>query len=84
MIRLSNQDDLREDLELSVLELRHLGVPARSIRRYVNASIRAFEAGEGSDGYVASAWLRKRWKREQDPSEDPSPLSETPADRART
>jgi hypothetical protein len=71
-LRLANEDDCREDLELTVLELRRCGVAASSVRRYVNAAIRAHEAGEGSDGYVATAWLRKRWKREQESSETPS------------
>jgi hypothetical protein len=71
-LRLADEDDYREDLELTVLELRDCGVAASSVRRYVNAALRAHEAGEGSDGYVATSWLRKRWKRDQEPSETPS------------
>jgi hypothetical protein len=40
-MRLANEEDLREDLELTVIELRSLGVAASSIRRYVNAATRA-------------------------------------------
>jgi hypothetical protein len=66
VIRLSNADDFREDLELAVIELRSLGVVPSSIRRYVNAAIRA----EDADGIIATPWLRKRWRRDQEPSED--------------
>lgn len=69
MIRLSNLDDLREDLELAVMELQDHGVASSSIRRYVNSAIRAKETPEG---IRATKFLRQRWKREQEPSEQPS------------
>jgi hypothetical protein len=69
MIRLSNADDFREDLELTVIELRSLGVAPSSIHRYVNAAIRATE---DANGIAATPWLRKRWRREQEPTETPS------------
>jgi hypothetical protein len=84
MIRLSNADDLREDLELTVIELRLLGVAPSSVRRYVNAAIRAFEAGEDPDGYIATSWLRKHWKRDQEPSETRSRPLENAVWRPRT
>jgi hypothetical protein len=69
-LRLSNADDLREDFELAVMELQdRFGVAPSSIRRFVNSAIRA---KEDSDGIRATVFLRKRWKREQEPSEDPS------------
>jgi hypothetical protein len=69
-LRLSNTDDLREDLELAVMELQNrFGVAPSSIRRYVNSAIRA---KEDSDGIRATVFLRKRWAREQEPSETPS------------
>ena len=70
MIRLSNKDDLREDLELAVLELQdRFGVTPSSIRRYVNSAIRATT---DRDGVRATVFLRKRWTREQVSSETPS------------
>lgn len=70
MIRLSNEDDLREDLELAVLELQdRFGVAPSSIRRYVNSAIRATT---DRDGVRATVFLRKRWAREQVSSEAPS------------
>jgi hypothetical protein len=69
VIGLSNADDFREDLELAVIQLRSLGVVPSSIRRYVNAAIRVTE---DADGIGATPWLRKRWRREQEPSEEPS------------
>jgi hypothetical protein len=70
VIRLSNTDDLREDLELAVMELQdRFGVAPSSIRRYVNSAIRA---KEDADGVRATKFLRQRWARVQEPSEDPS------------
>jgi hypothetical protein len=70
VIRLSNEDDLREDLELAVLELQdRFGVAPSSIRRYVNSAIRATT---DRDGVRATVFLRKRWTREQVSSETPS------------
>lgn len=70
MIRLSNEDDLREDLELAVLELQdRFGVAPSSIRRYVNGAIRATV---DRDGIRATKFLRQRWMREQVGSEAPS------------
>jgi hypothetical protein len=70
VIRLSNEDDLREDLELAVVELQdRFGVAPSSIRRYVNSAIRA---KEDTDGIRATKFLRQRWARLQEPSEDPS------------
>jgi hypothetical protein len=69
-LRLSNADDIREDLELAVMELRdRFDVAPSSIRRFVNSAIRA---KEDSDGIRATVFLRKRWAREQEPSETPS------------
>jgi hypothetical protein len=70
VIRLSNEEDLREDLELGVLELQdRFGVASSSIRRYVNSAIRATT---DRDGIRATVFLRKRWTREQVSSETPS------------
>jgi hypothetical protein len=70
VIRLSNTDDVREDLELAVMELQdQFGVAPSSIRRYVNSAIRA---KEDADGVRATKFLRQRWSRLQEPSEDPS------------
>lgn len=69
MIRLSNEDDLREDLELAVMELQEHGVATSSIRRYVNSAIRA---KEDADGIRATRFLRQRWARLKEPSETPS------------
>jgi hypothetical protein len=70
VIRLSNTGDLREDLELAVMELQdRFGVASSSIRRYVNSAIRA---KEDTDGIRATKFLRQRWARVQEPSEDPS------------
>lgn len=70
MIRLSNEEDLREDLELAVLELQdRFGVAPSSIRRYVNSAIRA---ATDRDGIRATVFLRKRWTREQIGSDTPS------------
>ena len=70
MIRLSNTDDLREDLELAVMELQdRFGVAPSSIRRYVNSAVRA---KEDADGVRATKFLRQRWGRVQEPFEDPS------------
>jgi hypothetical protein len=70
VIRLSNEDDLREDLELAVVELQdRFGVAPSSIRRYVNSAIRA---KEDTDGIRATKFLRQRWARLREPSEDPS------------
>jgi hypothetical protein len=69
VIRLSNEDDLREDLELAVMELQDHGVASSSIRRYVNSAIRATT---DRDGIRATKFLRQRWKREQEPSGEPS------------
>jgi hypothetical protein len=70
MIRLSNTDDVREDLELAVMELQdRFGVAPSSIRRYVNSAIRS---KEDADGIRATKFLRQRWARVQEPSEDPS------------
>lgn len=69
MIRLSNEDDLREDLELAVMELQEHGVATSSIRRYVNSAIRA---KSDADGIRATKFLRQRWARVQEQSEDPS------------
>ena len=68
MLRLSNEDDLREDLELAVMELQdRFGVAPSSIRRYVNGAIRA---KADRDGLRATQFLRKRWEgaRLQTPS----------------
>ena len=71
MIRLSNEEDIREDLELAVMELQdRFGVAPSSIRRFVNSAIKAKEDPE--DGIRATTFLRKRWAREQEPSETPS------------
>jgi hypothetical protein len=60
MLRLANEDDLREDLELAVMELQdRFGVAPSSIRRYVNGTIRA---KSDRDGLRATQFLRKRWK----------------------
>ena len=69
MIRLSNLDDMREDLELAVMELQDHGVAPSSIRRFVNSAIKA---AAGADGIRATKFLRQRWKREQ---ERPEPAS---------
>jgi hypothetical protein len=70
MLRLSNEDDLREDLELAVIDLLdRFGVAPSSIRRYVNGAIRA---KADRDGLRATTFLRKRWAREQVGSETPS------------
>ena len=69
MIRLSNLDDIREDLELAVMELQDHGVASSSIRRYVNSAIRA---KEDADGIRATKFLRQRWARVREPSEDSS------------
>jgi hypothetical protein len=70
MLRLSNEEDLREDLELAVLELQdRFGVAPSSIRRYVNSAMRATT---DRDGVRATVFLRKRWAREQVSSEAPS------------
>lgn len=59
-LRLSNRDDIREDLELAVMELQDPhGVAPSSIRRFVNSALKA----EEKDGYRATAFLRARWKR---------------------
>lgn len=68
MIRLSNADDLREDLELAVMELQdRFGVAPSSIRRYVNSAIRA---KEDANGVRATKFLRQRWARHQESIED--------------
>jgi hypothetical protein len=60
MLRLANEDDLREDLELAVMELQdRFGVAPSSIRRYVNGAIRA---KADRDGLRATQFLRKRWE----------------------
>lgn len=70
MIRLSNTDDLREDLELAVMELQdRFGVAPSSIRRYVNSAIRA---KEDADGIRATKFLRHRWARVGVESDGPS------------
>jgi hypothetical protein len=70
MLRLSNEDDIREDLELAVMELQdRFGVAPSSIRRFVNSAIRA---KEDADGIRATVFLRKRWSRLHEPSETPS------------
>ena len=70
VIRLSNTDDVREDLELAVMELQdRFGVAPSSIRRYVNSAIRA---KEDADGIRATKFLRQRWARLQEPAETPS------------
>jgi len=70
MLRLSNEDDLREDLELAVLELQdRFGVAPSSIRRYVNSAIKA---KEDADGIRATKFLHQRWSRLQEPIEEPS------------
>lgn len=69
MIRLSNLDDMREDLELAVMELQDHGVAPSSIRRYVNSAIKATA---DRDGIRATKFLRQRWKMEQEPSGEPS------------
>lgn len=56
-MRQSNADDLREDLELVVIELQDRGTPTSSIRRYVNDALKATER----DGVRATAWLFSRW-----------------------
>lgn len=45
------------------------GVAPSSIRRYVNS---ALEATTDGDGIRSTVFLRKRWKRDQEPSETPS------------
>jgi hypothetical protein len=70
MLRLANEDDVRENLELAVMELRdRFNLAPSSIRRYVNSAIRATT---DADGIRATKFLRKRWTREQEPSETPS------------
>ena len=70
MIRLSNTDDLREDLELAVMELQdRFGVAPSSIRRYVNSAIRA---KVDDDGIRATKFLHQRWARLQEPSDTTS------------
>jgi hypothetical protein len=69
VIRLSNEDDLREDLELAVMELQERGVATSSIRRYINSAIRATE---DADGIRATKFLRQRWSGPQEASEEPS------------
>jgi hypothetical protein len=69
VIRLSNLDDMREDLELAVMELQDNGVSPSSIRRFVNSAIRATT---DVDGIRATKFLRMRWKRDQDAFEHPS------------
>jgi hypothetical protein len=67
MLRLANEDDMREDLELAVMELQErFNVAPSSLRRYVNNAIRATT---DADGIRATKFLRKRWVREQEPSE---------------
>lgn len=56
---MEDTDDSRADLELSVIELLSLGTSTRSIRRYVNDAIKAYDEGKG-----ATPWLEKLWKRE--------------------
>ena len=69
-LRLSNADDLREDLELAVMELQdRFNVAPSSIRRYVNSAIRA---RTDADGIRATRFLQQRWARFQEPSETPS------------
>jgi hypothetical protein len=71
-LRISNGDDIREDLELAVMELQdRFGVAPSSIRRFVNSALKA-PLPKSDDDYRATAFLRKRWKREQEPSETPS------------
>jgi len=70
VIRLLNTDDIREDLELAVLELQdRFGVAPSSIRRYVNSAIKA---KEDADGIRAINFLRQRWARLQDQSAEGS------------
>jgi hypothetical protein len=70
VIRLSNTDDIREDLQLAVMELQdRFGVAPSSIRRYVNSAIRS---KEDADGIRATKFLHQRWARHQEPSEEPS------------
>jgi hypothetical protein len=67
MLRLANEDDMREDLELAVMELQErFNVAPSPLRRYVNSAIRATT---DADGIRATKFLRKRWAREQEPSE---------------
>jgi hypothetical protein len=66
MLRLSNEDDLREDLELAVMEMQDRGVASSSIRRYVNSALKATE--RSGDGYRSTAFLRRRWARQEDPA----------------
>jgi hypothetical protein len=59
-MRLSNVDDIREDLELAVMELQdRFNVAPRSIHKYVNDALKATE--KAGDGYRSTPFLRKLW-----------------------
>jgi hypothetical protein len=59
-VRVATIDDLRETLELHVMEMQELGVADSSIRRYVNSSLKATV---DKDGYRSTPFLRKYWAR---------------------
>jgi hypothetical protein len=64
-MRVSDNDDLREDLELVVMELQDRGVATSSIRRYVNSALKSTE----KDGVRSTAFLRSRWARTEGPAD---------------
>lgn len=77
-MRLSTIDDLRETLELHVMEMRDLGVASSSIRRYVNAALRA-------DSEKGTTFLQKYWKRTESTSlPDGTGTAQTSPDDAET
>jgi hypothetical protein len=60
-MRLSSEDDIREDLELAVIELQdRFGVASRSIRKYVNDALKAPAGDVGSRGHT---FLRRCWNQ---------------------
>lgn len=60
-LKIASVDDIRETLEVHVMELQDLGLSPSSIRRYVNSALKATE----HDGYRSTVFLRGYWKRER-------------------
>jgi hypothetical protein len=58
-LRLTTEDDLREDLQLAAMELmrRFKFSPAR-VRRSVNDAVKAHEAGERGTPFLERLWNR--------------------------
>jgi len=63
-MRIADNDDLREQLELTVMEMQEHGVAPSSIRRFVNSAIKA--PMPRGDEPRSTAFLRLYWARERD------------------